>query len=661
MMPFLKTLASQACVPLALLLEADTLDSTTDAGNLELLSSLLRPRLVSSDAQTFIPDRIVALLTSSTLSVLLSDDATSSGLTKVLNQVYQRWPTVWEAETKLRLAAASEGAAEGQESPAVTKLMGVMNAVLGGGSAIGSGSSTAVFLSSTSPDSAVRLIAVRKLLATTDAYESDPTFVHDTLLARLAEPDAAIVGTLLSTPAAISLLHTALDADEIFDTLARLLASDKLPLGVAKVVLAYLAGPYLLAHPTRADAVLIEVFWGRLLVGKSNAEERVAAYKALVGSRVDRHVWTQGVAALLPLDWDPKTVKMPATAAASNAAIVAQIVSNVVALPTEESAAFSSFLLRSIAMVPGDITRDEPSFTVGSAKVLSLLVCAQLAPRLAPVDQVTFVADILVALGAGSSGLEAISGTDGKALHDAQMQLDAALAHSVCTHAQSGKTLRRLRGAVVSMAVASLRPVPGSTWSWLAGKATLEVAAYRNLATSIYHLANTAPEKATGALLLARSLMTSLFVNLLQDDALAFLASIWTSASSSDDVKALALRDAAVVIAARAAKVSTDFQMLIPALLLAMLSDSVKVRSYAMAALTAVGSSLPSTPAEVYGRDEFYGPTSDSVQYLGLADIGSYIQQVVDRKTELSVDGAYLRAFHEKVLTSPAETKKKAT
>lgn len=615
-----------------------------------------------------LPDRIVALLASAAFNVVLANEELDAGLIKVLNQVYQRWPEVWEEETRERLSVAGNGV-EGQENPLVAQLWIVMNAVLGGGA-----SATGVFLSSASPDFAVRLIALKELLSTKDVFESNPEFVHDTLLARLAEAEESIATALLSTDSAVKILHSALSAEEIFETLQRLLNTPKLPLSVATIVLHYLAGPFLAQHPEKTNQVLSQIFWGRILVGKSAGEERVTGFKALAGSSLAKHAWIQGISDQLLVDWDPKTIKMPATAIPSNAAIVEKIAKNVAGLAEEPKAAFIEFLRTNIAPEAQD-SKDETSFTKASAKVLSLLVAAQLAAKLAVVERIHFVAGILETLQIESQGIDAFVGKATELFHDEKMVLDAPLAQSVFSHAQSGKTLRRIRAATISIVIASVRPMKEVSWSWLAGKVTVEVQAYRNLATIIYHFVNTA-SKSIGSEGLAKKITRSIFTGVVGEDSLAFLASIWTL-NGSAELSAIALRDAAAYVVARAAKGSIDFQMLLPAVLVALQSNSAKVRTYGMNLLTALESVIPSATAQVYGQEVFYGPTSGSsslafdstqanlfilgaVQYLDVADIANYVKQLLERKTELTVDGAYLRTFHEKVLVSSSEGKRKA-
>ena len=618
MTPFLRTLAAEAYVtrPRSRSLRLIYSSSAKDDEYLPLLTSLLTPRLSATDAPLLLPNRIVAILTTSALSVLLAGESLNAGLVKVLNQVYQRWPTVWEAETKQRIVAAEEGAVEGQENLRMNHLWHVMNSVLSGSSTVtGSTTATGMFLSASSPDSSVRLIALKDLLSTPDVYNSNPSFVHDTLIARLAEPDAAIVDALLNSPAAVAILHSALGGEEIFSTVVRSLETPQLPVAAAAIVLKYIANDFLVAHPEKKDQVLVEIFMGRLLVSKAGAEERVAGFKAVVGSEIAQHAWIQGVAGHLLVDWQPKSTKIPPTAVLANATVVDQVASNIAKLAAGERVAATDYL---VSIINAEENTEQLSVQQASAQLLALLVAAQLAHKLEVSDRVAFVTKIISNLKAETRGVAAFTTKEVEVFHDADFALSSPLGQAVFTAAQSSKTFRRVRAALLSTSIASIRPVAGSAWTWLS-KSAGAISAYAALVSSVYYLGNTAASGAAGAKALARSILSSLFVNILGDDLLAFLASIWTSPTSSAQLKCNALRDGSLFVKTLSESSPRDFQMVLPSVLLALQQENKAVRVAALLFLVEMKAVLPTSTAEVYGRDLFYGAdASESLHPDGL-------------------------------------------
>ena len=134
------------------------LDRITDDASFAILSSLLTPR--DLDTPLLLPTPIVAFLTSSTLTATLSSSSTT--LLPVLNKVYQRWPVVYSSITTSLLTSTA---------PAnLSHLTQVLNAVLTGGTSLAPSGSTS-FLASESPDLALRVLALKDLLDSTELLE----------------------------------------------------------------------------------------------------------------------------------------------------------------------------------------------------------------------------------------------------------------------------------------------------------------------------------------------------------------------------------------------------------------------------------------------------------------------------------------------------------
>ena len=606
MKPFLSTLA---------------VDALANSGSSTLLGELLIP-VVSDDEPVLLPEAIVALLASSSVSALLgasADEPTNSdALLRVLHQVYQRWPEVWEAETAAR---------SGAPAPVQKKLSAVINAVLGGGSSsLAAGGS---FLASASADVATRVLALEELLGATELHEANPAFVADTLRARLSEPVEQVQRVVLS-PAGVVVLHSALGEDEILAKLAVVARSKDAAL--LKVVLAYLAGPYVKAYPAQATEVIQAVFWPRLLGSKDGAEERTAAWNALGGSGLASHAWLAGVPALFESGTEAATV-------AANSAVAARLATNLAALPADELAAAQAFLL-------SQVSADRAT----NSSTVSLLVTTRLAAELPPAGRVAFSAALLAALRVEAAGLDALAGAQAE-------KADAALlAQAIFAKPVAAKTVRRVRAAAVVALVSAVQPAPA--WSWLAGG---ERSAFQAFVFAVYRLAHTATTP--GAAELSSVLLDAVFGQLVTEDALAFLASVWTATSSPTSLKAVALRDAGVLVAVQALPElhkSVDFQAVVPAVIVALQDASHKVRAEAVELLQAISQAMPPTAAHIYGRGLLYGPArSGEVKFLDVADVAKYVHKLVASKVELVMDRAYVAVLHETGLDPSGEEPKK--
>jgi U3 small nucleolar RNA-associated protein 10 len=132
--------------------------------------------------------------------------------------------------------------------------------------------------------------------------------------------------------------------------------------------------------------------------------------------------------------------------------------------------------------------------------------------------------------------------------------------------------------------------------------------------TTIYALANAASTLP----LLSAYLLRALFISL-KDDALVFLAGVWSSFASKDpnaetqtQVQLAALAHAsAFLIAHEVVQGSIDFQTIVPSILAVLESPARPVRAAAVQCLSDLGRlSQVVKPKTVYAFDTVYGPHS---------------------------------------------------
>ena len=190
---------------------------------------------------------------------------------------------------------------------------------------------------------------------------------------------------------------------------------------------------------------------------------------------------------------------------------------------------------------------------------------------------------------------------------------DTSLASSVVHKPGSKTTLNRLKVAVLALIPTIPRPA-NSRIDWLNRVTQLDEdareAQYVTLMVTLYALANAA----SNLPLLSAYLLRALFISL-KDDALIFLAGVWSSASKDVSVEtqtqiqlAALAHASAFFIAHQAAQEPIDFQTIVPSILAVLESPSQSVRAAAVQCLSILGQlSQMGKPQAVCGFDTVYG------------------------------------------------------
>ena len=182
---------------------------------------------------------------------------------------------------------------------------------------------------------------------------------------------------------------------------------------------------------------------------------------------------------------------------------------------------------------------------------------------------------------------------------------------------------------------------------------------------------------------LSQALLRYLFAQL-GEDALLFLASIWTSSSTETGtaLRLASLRHATAFVRAHTgidADQRTDFQLVVPAVLVAISNDEKVVREAATVLLKAITSAVHGGSSNVYALDAIYGPQSSksnfglvtcrrfahgftgTVQLLKQSDMERYLRGLTTVSSELVVDATRLAVVHATMLgLKQGESKKDA-
>ncbi|GAA6036252.1 hypothetical protein JCM8097_006859 [Rhodosporidiobolus ruineniae] len=643
MRPFLQTLTEEA---------------RTSEECLNLLSSILVPRPsldLDSAALLTLPESLISHLLASAFAAIAKSEvdsaASPTALLKPLSQVYQRYPAIWTKESK----AISERLSE--DKPALQRVLRAMNNVLLGGevSTSATSASDSLVLSASAPDVALRVAALKEVLASADSLvdAGNSSFLRETLSARLAEPEASVAEVLFAAPTR-KVLDEQLSAEEVIAAIAPALAAGKAD--YLALSLPYLSGSFVDRHPSHADTVLRTVFWLRLLAtsagGKPAAAATVAAWNALKGLKLEKtHAWLKGVGAVLP-----KTDA--GVTAATNDKLAEQLAKNLAALAGDDLAAAEAFLLARLSGAEHD--------------VLAHLVALRFAGKVEKSRRVAFTLAVVSALGVEQTGLDAFVVGKGEQFvpllsEENSTVVAEGVQAAVFAKPAAKETLQKLRVALVVGAVKAVHPSEKAAWSWLAPAAEGEEQEkeYRALCVAVYRLAH-AHSGSNAAADVSTQLLEALFSSLVTEDAVAFLASLFTSPSASVDLRLAALRDVAVFVEVLSAATAqpkgklVDWQVVVPSLVVALAEEDKRVRVEALRALEKIKETLATSGAakkvgSVYGRDKYYGvATSSQVKYLDLPDVVAYLEKLLASATELTLSPSHLSVLHSTLLDAPS-------
>lgn len=245
--------------------------------------------------------------------------------------------------------------------------------------------------------------------------------------------------------------------------------------------------------------------------------------------------------------------------------------------------------------------------------------------------------------------------------------LPASLVAAALMHPEKVRTKER---AIVSVfaAIAKVVKPAGTAVPWLLDVDSSEVAdsaarQYASVARSTYALchSNVLPSE------LASAMLRSLFIQL-GDQSLLFLASTWASTRLFTGLKLAALRHALAFIRAHAEDgevKDVDFQVMVPALLVALQDAERSVREAGVSVLKAIAAGRPGG-GEIYALDTVYGARSgkfaerlrdtsmltcaDTVQLLKPADLQQYLQILVTGINEIVLDAGSVKNLHSSEL-----------
>ena len=255
----------------------------------------------------------------------------------------------------------------------------------------------------------------------------------------------------------------------------------------------------------------------------------------------------------------------------------------------------------------------------------------------------------------GVAVLSALDGVRKSTLHDVENPedpLSETYLRAIYKKPDEPKTLARATVSVFASFCKLARPEAAAV-NWFAKSSQ------STLATSLYRHANSDILPSVLAKNLLRSLLGSL-----REDALVFFASVWTDINQVTGLKIAALRHATAFV--KSYSLGTDFQMVLPSILVAFTSTNGGVRDAAVALLKVVNRSASNETKSYYAIDTFYGKSTgelsfarnlalltfaDKVQLLKHGDLIRYLQAIIPALDEITVDATRLAAVHSSALS----------
>lgn len=233
-----------------------------------------------------------------------------------------------------------------------------------------------------------------------------------------------------------------------------------------------------------------------------------------------------------------------------------------------------------------------------SSRVLAQLALAQVIRSIKGDQQVSLALAALTSLEPHLTGLRLRS--------EIEIPTLPALLEAISGKLDGAQTSARVAASLLASLGAVVKPKGAIDWLSEA-PAPVDATSYKLFARKAYALANS-PSLHDN---LARHLLRSLFTQL-GKNALMFFASVWTDSTAAFTLRVAALKHATAFVGAHAvgtdgAKV--DFQMVVPALVVAMHDAEQALRAAAIELLKLVAQA-PQEIVEVYGLDTLYGSRS---------------------------------------------------
>ncbi|CAO1623616.1 unnamed protein product [Parajaminaea phylloscopi] len=603
--------------PFTVALSLGLVDSLQENGAAALLADLLSHRAATGG---FPCDVLITLL-----NKVVEAKAAEQPAAAVLAAV--RSERAGDFDAFLRSLAARDAAGSGNKLADK-----VLRLALGATSATEASGDALPWLSANGAEVSERSIALSSLFTAIDKGQIAPTdgTVRQTLSSRLLDDSIEVLRVLYS-PQNTSLLARSLSADEILQKLESIMGASSTPdLEVFRAHVQFLMNTFLIENPKHAHRVFRNILWPRLLCTRENKAWGVAQREAILS-----HL----TAAEGQVDLQPMSHLLQGVAAAdgsspldrSNAAVVEGIARAVAAVQSDSHfTAHLSFLISR--------STTKRSF---SDRALALLVLSALLPQ---VDDARFSliawrfldthGDIAISKQPlGGSSRDIWQELYEVRIDSLQLLIEQSLI-GIAENLRFGDADHGLKFVGLSSTDSAAKDDPLA------------------IAEQLYRISSTAGSSFSDD----KSVLSSLFLSL-GDSVASFLCGICSSSRGSEDlaIVSAALKHLRALLSAYLAdsqRSASDFQVIIPSLLIIAMNSDASIRREGLEALELVVSLAKSATQSkqvdapgIWGYDAVYGVGSDTLMYLDLPDTLRFSADIVESKEPLANDHQYLPAL----------------
>ncbi|KAG8875602.1 snoRNA-binding rRNA-processing protein utp10 [Tulasnella sp. 331] len=452
---------------------------------------------------------------------------------------------------------------------------------------------------------------------------------QDTLLSTLQDSDPDVINLLYSSP---NVLLEHIPQDHLKQAIVTALNSSELPRIVFREHLTFLSKNFCKKWSTQMEDVFRSCIWRYLLFTRAQQKLAQQAWKTIEESKLKALEVLDGCVELV-VD-APDNSQM----AAINLAVSRKMAHNI--LVSKQYHDHFDFLISEL--------KSENSRVRG----LACLVLRALLNELSGGQRVDAACQVLENLGLKS--MDKLESTIASGASLGSLLDYDFFAMSLVTNPSSSKTLHRLQANILALLPYIPRP-ESIQIEWLEGRSDLvsktdTASQFVKLTRSIYALVNSASSFCP----LATTLLQGVFVNI-KDEALVFLVGVCTDEHSPPSLQRLALDHAKAFLLVQLASQTIsamDFQVIVPALLVALSSSDRSVRTVATECIECLHKMHSDRRASVYAVDSIYGKHTSALQILSYADVGKYITALVERRDSFVADASYFPVFNRETLVS---------
>ncbi|KIO18491.1 hypothetical protein M407DRAFT_31862 [Tulasnella calospora MUT 4182] len=497
-------------------------------------------------------------------------------------------------------------------------------------------------LAITSDDVQARLSGLRELLENIKTEDADATAAEEVqakLMACLRETDEAVLRLAYSKP---SLLLQSVPKEDLLSTILAAASASSASRHIISLHLAFLADGFAKQYPDERIKIFQEAFVPNLLFTKSRAKQASTAWNLLLGIEGNSAMSDLGILSgcseLLQPSLDA------AIMGEMNLKLSNKLAENAIYLEKTES--HCDFFL-------AKLTDSDPYM-----RCFAFLVVRAFLERASGGLQLNFACRVVESI--GLADLEGFSSVLKDARSLGEFIQYESVSGAVVSKASSSSTLRRLQASVIALLPGISRPSSVQI-EWLKhdSKEKHEVHPYVKLTRAVYALANSCSSLHS----LPTNLLRALFLGL-QDEALLFLAGVWTEDLSitslgQEHLRRVALSHAAAFLKAQASAEGSDFvdfQVVVPALLVALGLSDKKSRQPAVECLKHLVGMQREQRASLYAVESIYGERSSEVQILSTADCNKYLKALTEKGDSFAADAEYLPVFHREYFSLPKQS-----